>query len=143
MATTVKEVVTVSELVKGKFGAQIKAGKDYYSFSKNYKDGALEAGTTYEMEVYVSDKGYKYINRAHSVGRSVTPDKTTAPKETPERATEKAVDLKTRQIMHQGVYQAVVSNPALIGYASDVEAFKKIVRDIADDGVSYIMERTK
>lgn len=136
MASTSKETLTPTELVKGKFGPQVKQGKDYYSFSKNYKDGALEVGTTYEAEVYVSDKGYKYINSVSGQSKAAKAVK-------PEVATSVASDLKTRQIMHQGVYQAVVSNPALIGYASDVEAFKKVVRDLADDGVAYIIERTK
>jgi hypothetical protein len=128
--------LTVGELVKGKFGPQIKVGKDYYSFSKNYKDGALEVGTTYEAEVYTSDKGYKYINGVKLTQKA-------APKVDPGVATEKAVDLKTRQIQAQGVWQSAASNPALIGYASDIEAFKKVVREIAEDGLAFISEKTK
>ena len=133
MSSVSKENVTVTELVKGKFGAQVKAGKDYYSFSKNYKDGALEVGTTYEAEVYVSDKGYKYINSVSGQSKAVKAV-------TPEKATAVASDLKTRQIQRQGTWQAAASNPALIGYAADAEAFKKVVRDIAEDGIRFINE---
>jgi hypothetical protein len=136
MATTGKESLTPTELVKGKFGPQVKVGKDYYSFSKNYKDGALEVGTLYEVEVYTSDKGYKYINSVSGQSKAVKAV-------TPEKATAVASDLKTRQIQAQGVWQSAASNPALIGYASDIEAFKKVVREIAEDGLAFISEKTK
>lgn len=133
MATTNKEILTVTELVKGKFGPQVKIGKDYYSFSKNYRDGALEIGATYEAEVYTTDKGYKYINNVSGQSKAAKAVK-------PEVKTDVVVDLKTRQIQRQGTWQAAASNPALIGYAADAEAFKKVVRDIAEDGIRFVNE---
>jgi hypothetical protein len=53
------------------------------------------------------------------------------------------LDLKTKQIQAQGCWQAAASNPALLGYAADVEALKEVVRTLADDGLAYIAERTK
>ena len=53
------------------------------------------------------------------------------------------LDLKSRQIQAQGCWQAAASNPALLGYAADVEALKEVVRSLADDGLAYIAERTK
>jgi hypothetical protein len=53
------------------------------------------------------------------------------------------LDLKSRQIQAQGCWQAAASNPALLGYAADVEALKEVVRTLADDGLAYIAERTK
>ena len=117
-------------------------GKDYYSFSKQCKlEEALRVGCTYAAEVYVSDKGYKYINKANRVEGS---NKTDNPgRSLQEKATSVSSDLKTKQIQAQGVWQSAASNPALIGYASDIEAFKKVVREIAEDGLAFIAEKTK
>lgn len=57
--------------------------------------------------------------------------------------TKPPLDLKSRQIQAQGCWQAAASNPALLGYAADVEALKEVVRTLADDGLAYIAERTK
>lgn len=58
-------------------------------------------------------------------------------------STNPPLDLKSRQIQAQGCWQAAASNPALLGYAADIEALKEVVRALADDGLAYIAERTK
>jgi hypothetical protein len=53
------------------------------------------------------------------------------------------LDLKSRQIQAQGCWQAAASNPGLIGYAADIEAFKEVVRTLAEDGLKFIQEKTQ
>ena len=50
---------------------------------------------------------------------------------------------KDSRISRAGVWQAAASNPALLGYAADVEALKIVVRELADDGLRYINEGNK
>jgi hypothetical protein len=57
-------------------------------------------------------------------------------------ATAPVLDLKSRQIQAQGCWQAVASNPGLLGYAADVEALKVVIRELAEDGLAFIAEKT-
>jgi hypothetical protein len=50
---------------------------------------------------------------------------------------------KDSRISRAGVWQAAASNPALLGYAADVEALKIVIRELADDGLKYINEGNK
>jgi hypothetical protein len=50
---------------------------------------------------------------------------------------------KDSRISRAGVWQAAASNPALLGYAADVEALKIVVRELANDGLKYINEGNK
>ncbi len=47
-------------------------------------------------------------------------------------------DLKTQQIQRQGCWQAAANNPALIGYAADLEAWKQVVAEAAEAGIAFI-----
>jgi DNA topoisomerase VI subunit B len=51
------------------------------------------------------------------------------------------LDLRTRQIQRQGLYQAAASNPALIGYAADIDALKTVIRELAEDGLKFVNEQ--
>ena len=66
------EQITVMENVKGKYGPQIKdkAGK-FYSFGKFYK-GPTEfpLGSSFEADLFKSEKGNSYIN---NVGKVTVP----------------------------------------------------------------------
>jgi hypothetical protein len=69
---------------------------------------------------------------------------TTATKEEVKAAvkidTRPPLDLKTRQIQRQGMWQAAASNPALLGYAADVDALKIVIRELAEDGIKFVNE---
>lgn len=45
-----------------------------------------------------------------------------------------------RQIHRAGVWQAAVQCQAIVQYAPDFEAYKKLVRELANDGVTYTEE---
>lgn len=58
-----QETIVVDESVQGKYGPQLKVGKDYYSFGKFYK-GQTNFGSKAEVtvDVFVTESGRKYIN---------------------------------------------------------------------------------
>jgi hypothetical protein len=53
------------------------------------------------------------------------------------------LDLKTRQIQRQGIFQAVVSNPGLLSFAADLDAFKVVVRELTEYGIEFVNEGGK
>lgn len=65
------QTLVVAESVKGKYGPQLKdvAGA-YYSFSKFYKGPTdFPVGTSLKADVYVTEKGGKYLNTAEVLGQ--------------------------------------------------------------------------
>lgn len=63
------DTVIVQESVKGKFGPQVKdMSGNYYSFGKFYKGSTdFEPNTQLLVDVFVSEKGNKYINKVEKV----------------------------------------------------------------------------
>ena len=59
---TATETITVNSL--NKFG--VRVGNKQYNFSKNLVNKDLKEGNTYEVEVFTSANGAKYINSASS-----------------------------------------------------------------------------
>lgn len=57
--------IIVKESLAGKFGPQLKDAQGFLSFGKFY-NGAKEfdEGTVLDCELYVTDKGTRYINKA-------------------------------------------------------------------------------
>lgn len=45
-----------------------------------------------------------------------------------------------RQIHRAGVWQAAVQCQAIVQYAGDFEAYKKLVRELANEGITYTEE---
>lgn len=45
-----------------------------------------------------------------------------------------------RQIHRAGVWQAAVQCQAIVQYAGDFEAYKKLVRELANEGIAYTEE---
>lgn len=57
--------ITVRESLAGKFGPQLKDNAGYLSFGKFYKGPTEFApGTVLNVELYVTEKGSRYINKA-------------------------------------------------------------------------------
>jgi hypothetical protein len=56
----------------------------------------------------------------------------------PDFGVKEPTDPKDKRISRAGIWQAVASNPGLLGYAADVEALKIVIRELADDGIRYI-----
>jgi hypothetical protein len=71
------------------------------------------------------------------VSENPTPDQVKAAVKV---STAPPLDLKTKQIQRQGMWQAAASNPALLGYAADVDALKLVVRELAEDGIKFVNE---
>lgn len=46
-----------------------------------------------------------------------------------------------KRIQRSGVWQAVASNPALINMAPDIEELKKLIREVAEDGLRWVNEK--
>lgn len=63
-----EERITVEEVVQGKFGEQVKYNGQYYSYGKFYKGSKLKAGKSYTLDLFVSEKGNRYINKVISNG---------------------------------------------------------------------------
>lgn len=149
MSLTANETITVVKPVVGKYGAQVLVGKDkYYSFGKFYKDGELQAGKTYEVEVYTSDKGYKSINTMlkELVNQSTTHEDVAEAKakekakKSPAEAAMKYEDDKSTRILVQGLYQAFASNPGLINLYADAESFEKGIQELTLKGMEFVLK---
>lgn len=60
--------IVVLESVEGKFGRQLKDKSGYLSFGKFYSgEKEFPTGTTLNVELYVTEKGSRYINKAEVV----------------------------------------------------------------------------
>lgn len=69
MATVTQETIVVEKV--NQYGVRA-GGNKQYNKSQKYTGPELEAGKAYEAEVYVSDKGAKYINSAKQTEGSVS-----------------------------------------------------------------------
>lgn len=49
-------------------------------------------------------------------------------------------DPRERRIQRSGVWQAVASNPALIGYAADIESLQGVIQTLAEAGLKWVNE---
>jgi hypothetical protein len=49
-------------------------------------------------------------------------------------------DPRERRIQRSGVWQAVASNPALIGYAAGIEDLATVVNSLAEAGLKWVNE---
>ena len=49
-------------------------------------------------------------------------------------------DARERRIQRSGVWQAVASNPALIGYAADIESLQGVIQALAEAGLKWVNE---
>ena len=47
-------------------------------------------------------------------------------------------DPRERRIQRSGIWQAVASNPALVGYAADIESLHKVVEELAEAGLRWV-----
>ena len=57
------QTITVTEVVEGKFGEQVKDGKAYFSYGKFFKGPKLKVGDVVTVELYQTAKGNNYINK--------------------------------------------------------------------------------
>src|SRR5580704_10669806 len=94
----VKETITVTEPVAGKFGQQVRAGREYYSFGRGYKGIELVANGIYNVDVEVTKKGYKYIVKAEQVGAQTSGS-------LPLQSSGVTVTNKDARILAQGLWQ--------------------------------------
>jgi hypothetical protein len=68
--TSATETITI----EGPTPYGVKANGRYYNFSKFLKDKTFETGRTYQVNIYTSDKGAKYINEVLGEVSSVLVD---------------------------------------------------------------------
>lgn len=138
-------VIEVKEAVEGKFGPQVKTTDgQYLSFSKYFKgDTDLPPGQ-YEVELYISDKGNRYINAVISAATSGAPP--AAPAKRGRKAATKVTDKvavaapapsaggrdfdreafgKIKSLFLQAIMPVLITNP------NDKDAIKETIREWA------------
>jgi DNA-binding ferritin-like protein len=49
---------------------------------------------------------------------------------------------KDRRIVAQGIIQAVVQSPALIAFCSDLPTYKQTVKELAEDYIKWVWEKS-
>lgn len=49
-------------------------------------------------------------------------------------------DARERRIQRSGVWQAVASNPALIGYAASIDDLQGVIQSLAEAGLKWVNE---
>lgn len=139
-STLTKETIIVNKPVQGKFGPQVLVGeKDYYSFGRGYNGAALVAGLTYDVDVEVTAKGYKYIVGAILVGQTQTATVINSERQaTPAQAAKAHGYSKDARILPQGVWQAAIQAPALAALAGDSDTLIKLANEIALAGMAFV-----
>jgi len=161
------ETIVVKESVKGKFGPQLKDEKGYLSFGKFYKgDTEFSAGTVLEADLYITQKGARYINSVNVVKpteakKEVVEEKAVEkPVEKVAKKAAKAVafgrDLsdyelqKDRRIGIAGVVQAIVGSEWYAQQAAltdlsnkdSVQALRDFAKEEAEYWLSVIQEKS-
>src|ERR1700749_4208529 len=120
--------IVVKESVKGKFGPQIKDAEGYLSFSKLYK-GVVDfpAGTVLDAELFVSDKGKRYINSAKIADVKTPVADAKAETAKPVKTEGRNFDAENRGKTRCALLAGLLSNPSV--NVNDVEATKKLISD--------------
>ena len=123
----------------GKFGPMVNG--TYYSFSKFYKgEKQLAVGNTYEVDVFISDSGKKYINAV--VGEApkiVAPVFNNTPVAKAVKDSGMSKDewqAKDTRISRQGVWQAAVQ--ALAPAYTELDKLIKEAEVLANAGLEYV-----
>jgi hypothetical protein len=134
------EKITIEGI--GQYGP--KANGRYYYISKMsaLTNASFIPGATYNVEVYTSDKGAKYINKIVSGNDTATQEsapevKQTAPAQVPYDA-----EKKQRQIQAQGCIQAAMQCPVLPMLASTKEDVVNVASWIAAEMLTYIKDNS-
>lgn len=148
MATTVKEVVKVKAL--SRYGFQIEDGSyvNWGKFVKEEDKGKVVPGGSYEMELYISDKGSKNVNKVgEQVGTIPVPSEATRvaqsavtyePKARPAASpVGRDFDKEARGKTRCALLEALLSNAAV----DTTDMFKLFA--VVDQGVSYVFGDTK
>lgn len=143
-----KELITIDEVAEGKFGWYAKVGGVFYNsgkFFKGLKD--MKAGTLYEVEVYTSDKGNKYIQKLLGPGsikdNPHVENKTIAtgsvpPVKAPPKSRD--FDAEARGKTRCAIMEAALQSPALVQLASsgNIDDLKVVLKKLADFGYAYV-----
>lgn len=94
--TLVKDVITIEGIIpaaKSKFGkgsvvVKFNGRDEYLNFNEGVSEAAFEKGSTYEVELSISEKGKRYLNKVF--GKVVEGKPVTQKKETPPKAKKEA-----------------------------------------------------
>lgn len=147
------ETIRVDKVVDGKFGEQAMAGNAYYSYGKFFKGDKLMQGQAAEVEIYVTAKGNKYINKVVSLLSTPADAVVSTPVEVPVKRgrkaavvdAPKAVDntmskadwqAKDNRISRQGVIQAAVQ--AVSSHSQDLETLFVNAEMLANKMLEYV-----
>lgn len=118
------EKIVVSDSVEGKYGSQLKDKDGFLSFGKFYRgEKTFPKGTVLEVDLFISDKGNRYINSAKVVGETAeekAPKKTKI-KEPPVAAMQSTPEYKPRDYDKENrgkvkslFIEALLSNPNVV-----------------------------
>lgn len=156
MSENVKEVIKIDDVKEGKYGPYAKVGSVYYNKGKFFKGSFddMKAGNTYEVEVYTTGTGGKYIQKMVAMvsnGAKAAPEKT---EETPAKAEDKPVrktytpkaavstgrnfDAEARGKTRCALMEAALQSPALPAFASSLDEYKKLLVEAADYAYTYV-----
>lgn len=143
------EIIRVDKV--NKYG--VRVGEKQYNYSKKYSGEVLEVGKTYEVEIYTSATGAKYINSAKLATLSTSAVSTVVePKIQFIQPVERSVEPKTvangygtalsasekdTRILVQGILQAVLQSPGLASGEPN-EDYLKVVKDTTIDLVEFV-----
>lgn len=109
MSTTVQEVIRIKAL--SKYGVQVEDGSyvNYGKFIKDEEKNKVVPGMAFEAELFVSDKGTKYINKlGRQVGEMTTPPPTgqVLPKVLKPHTAKSSLDGNVKPEINGGTYKA-------------------------------------
>ena len=139
MIVTVERVTETGVLVNG----------EWWNYSKFGAKPSLTAGATYDID-YKTFRDKKYIQSARPAagGNAVaTEAKPEAAKASSDKTTAKAAtpvdfiardDAKSRRILVQGVVQACLHSPGLVGFGASADEYLAAVEAAARREVSFI-----
>lgn len=148
MPSAVNEVIMVEEVKEGKYGPFAKVGGKYYNKGKQFKGNFddMKAGNTYEVEVYTTESGGKYIQKLIAMHRpegSVPPKQVEEVKKSKDKPVFKATTTRDYDAEAKGktrcaVIEAALSSPALAAYCGSFDEYKKMLVEAANLAYAYV-----
>lgn len=117
-------------------------GKEWLNFSRFGERPNIEPGKTYDI-TYKEFKGKKYIQKAELLGGTsvsfvhASPTKTETTTALPVKA-EDFESRKNRRILCQGLVQAALQSPGLVGFASNTSEYLDAVEAAVKREVAFI-----
>ena len=137
-ASLIQETIVVTSV--NKFG--VKVWDKQYNFSKFLKDREFTEGLEYNVEVFVSDTGAKYINAKATTDPNVKPGDNKGLITTATSLPIKFIPInKDKRILVQGILQAVLQSQGLLMELTGNYTDK--VKNVTLDLVNFVEEQTK